>query len=177
MIGLRCVRGCVQMVALVAVVAGWSATVSAQPGGRSAPVTLEIGNTDANPVPTRSVDNPARQPYQARATVLLQVGEGSSQSTLPSPPPGKRLVVEAIYVSASLPAGQRAIAGLGQTDGSALIPLTFVGDFFGFDVYQAAQATRFWVSNSDPFIITCSHNSLIGTASCLFTVSGYLVDE
>ena len=63
--------------------------------------TVQLGNTMANPVPVRDVDNPARQPFQKGTFYFLNDGESSKGTTLFFVPFGKRLVIEQVSTFAA----------------------------------------------------------------------------
>src|SRR5262249_29617361 len=79
-------------------------------GSVAAQQDVNVVNTTQNPVPTtpvgktlvQSVDEPARQPYQANVSLNFGQQPGTEGSTFKTVflPPGKRLVIE--YVSAGI---------------------------------------------------------------------------
>jgi hypothetical protein len=161
----------------VALVLSAAGPVQAQAVGRGTPVSVQVGNPESAPVPVRDVEHPARDPYQAAVTVDLANGDLTKQGTLDAVPAGKRLVVEALYVNALLPASQLAAVFFVQAPVVTVpVPLTFTGAFPSGESFVGAQATRLYVSAGAPFTTSVVRTSSAGAASVRFLAVGYLVD-
>ena len=61
-----------------------------------------VGNTLAAPIPTRCVNEPARQPVQRTELLIFAAGDTIKDQTLYTVPAGKRLVIEEASVRAQL---------------------------------------------------------------------------
>lgn len=143
--------------------------------------------------PSRDVDNPARQPYQAAANVVCFYGTSSatfaSDSTTIKVPAGKRLVIETVTID-SLPAsGQIPEAWVGVTAGGAggahHIPLQRMwtaaqyGGGMIYDRYQAMVSVRLYADPGTTVTLGTRRSSTAGTAADMvtsFRVSGYYVN-
>ena len=145
--------------------------------------TVQVGNTTASPVLVRDVDNPARQPFQAGVNVTLNQPTAAFVQTVAIVPAGKRLVIEYVSAIADVPVDQKVVISVLCQNLSAsravshVFPVTPQGTFPGpIDRLVASESTRIYVEPEDSVNFIVNRNSAAGTANCLFSISGYLVD-
>lgn len=152
---------------------------------QNTPLPVTVENTTADPLPTRDVDNPARQPVTFHLSELANEGQASAGlSSGFTPPAGKRLVVEFVSGFLSLPTGQNAFAeifSIGPNGGffHALVPVA-TGDFPAFarpNIFSMSQQLRLYSESSGPLQIGFTRNGTTGTALLQLTFSGYLVAQ
>jgi hypothetical protein len=142
------------------------------------------------PLPTRDVDNPARQPIQ------VQAGQGIGQFTgLPlvvyTVPPGKRLVVEHFSSELGTPTGTAidryilAVANDPAQPSTAsfvhFIPPAYHAPcglcVAGSELWVASQPIRMYVDAGKALVASVSSSTSAGPNTFVFySVSGYLVD-
>jgi hypothetical protein len=148
-----------------------------------------VANTADNPVPVKlqgSADvtvNDDRERFQKRLDVHLDSGQ-FLRSGFVSVPAGKRLTVEYIAISATVPPDQGVSAFFQADNAGGAIPLyttglqkKSVGDLFD---WAASERVLVFVEENDTFVLTLSRTSSVanglppGTAGMVATVSGYL---
>jgi hypothetical protein len=175
--------------AAVAALASMSTECSAETFGAHGPPTenVRVANT---PLPTRDVDNPARQPIQ------VQAGQGLGQFTgLPlvvyTVPPGKRLVVEHFSSELGAPTGSAVDRYLLSVANDPAQPGS--GSFVHFippashapcgtcvagsELWVASLPIRMYVDSGKALVAGVSLSTSAGPNTFVFySVSGYLVD-
>ena len=175
--------------AAVAALASLSTEGSAETLGTHGPPTENVHVTNT-PLPTRDVDNPARQPIQ------VQAGQGLGQFTgLPlvvyTVPPGKRLVVEHFSSELGTATGTAvdryllAVANDPSQPGSGAFA-HFVPPanhapcgtcVAGSELWVASQPIRMYVDAGKALVASVSLSTSAGPNTFVFySVSGYLVD-
>lgn len=138
--------------------------------------------------PVRDVENPARTPFWANATINISVGFGGVlNSPIATLDPGERLVLEQVSVRCTSPAGNgivRVLIGVTEATGpsswttrSFEIPIQFQGtDPFSGPTYVGGISSRIY---SDPIPIGASvvggviRATGTGSGFCTFALSGY----
>lgn len=140
-----------------------------------------VANTADEPVPTRDVDNPAREPFQRFLVEQLNDGEFSAGDRVSfSVPAGKRLVIEYVSLLSVVPTGQKLrvkIDAFAGGHGSHQLTLSGEGSFQGGrDDYKASHLTRIYADPGTDVFIRVARNSTSGIAGINASVSGYLVD-
>ena len=160
-------------------------TVQAQQSGNwtvgiTGTPTFNVGNTAANAVLTRDVDNPARHPFQFFATFSKSGGNFQTDNQLVAPA-GKRLVIETVTAQAFVPTGQRLLAQISIASGGGTfaqhnLVLASQGGFDLLDYFAATEAVRLYADQGSlvQFRLTRSSNdsNLWGGS---YSVSGYAV--
>jgi hypothetical protein len=155
-------------------------TVNSQQSGAW---TIGINSSQANPVSSRDVDQPARQPFQRFLVKLMEIGESNAGDSIFFPiPPGKRLVIEFVTFIGGVPEGQNMrvridCIGGGQSTAHHLT-LTNDGPFDqGTDIfYKATQQMRAYADPGTNVYIRVIRNGTAGTSNLNISVSGHLVD-
>jgi len=162
------------------------ASISAQTSNAAPPTQdVNIANT---PLPTRDVDNPARQPIQVFASQSIVSSVASA--VVFTVPPGKRLVVEHFSSEVGVPTGTVVNAyGLAVTDPAQpgfasfehFVPPAFhspcANCVAGSDLWVTSQPIRLYVDAGKTLRIAVSVNGATGnSAFVFFSASGYLVD-
>ncbi len=175
---------------LVSFVCGVALLVALAPGALAAPAipvnvvnspVVRVGNTPADPVPVRNVDDGA-QPFQEAIQVVLLPGTRDDVATF-TVPAGKRLVIEHFSALAQGPQGQRYLAWVSTT----LNGVTPVGNFLVFtqqttnvsgDTYTATQPMRVYADPGTTVRVTFSRGfDDTGGATFDANISGYFVDQ
>jgi len=156
--------------------------------GLTAGTSVLVGNTVANPVRVRNV-NDAIQPVQAQASCL--VGSLGCLPTIYTVPAGKRLVIEYASMRVCILPGQSATLSIATQVGDqavfhylnvtppAAAPGTVaIGCNAGTPSSEVAvgQQVKIYADAGTGVVLTGSRNSTVGTASFQFSISGYLVD-
>jgi len=126
-----------------------------------------------------NADNPAFQPFQATASGAIG---NSALVTLTTVPANKRLVIEYVSLSASVPTGQK-VTGTVTTalqSGFATFAVTVApqgSDGFK-DYYAASQLVRIYADPGSDVSAECVRVPPLGTGTgtCSFAISGYFVD-
>ena len=158
------------------VTVGGTVTITNQPN-------VFVTNSAANPVPTRDVDNPARQPFQQDQVISIHAGTFGGDATF-TVPKGKRLVIEFVSIHVSYPTGQKPTFAFLQveTANSNKFPnnhnfvLTFQAPDLNSDVFAGASPTRLYADPGTTVTLSLRRNSSIGEGLGSMSVSGYLVD-
>jgi hypothetical protein len=173
--------GCVLL--LRAVQAG-PATLQAQsrpsPTPTPAPTPQEVNvvNPATSPVPTRDVDNAARQPFQAFLLCGFNgIGFCSDTFTVPA---GKRLVIEFMSGTQALPTSEKAIwVQINvQNSGTSVahqFPLTLTSDDGVNASFVGAHQTRLYADPSTTVEMDCLESGM-SQGACGASISGYLID-
>ena len=144
--------------------------------------SVTVGNTLSQPVPTRSVDNPARQPVQRTGLVIIGTADQIEEQTLYTVPAGKRLVIEEASVRAQLFAGvSQAMVFLrsnGGGFGGHYVPLTSVGALDGFGtVLVGTELLRGYADAGTAVDVSVTINTASGSGGRFeITLTGHLVD-
>ena len=129
-------------------------------------------------VPTRDVENPARQPYQDLSGTDFDDGDFIKSVSLLPVPTGKILVVEFVSVIIQLPSAQRATANLNVQGGPHLyVNLSAQGSFGATDVLVGSQPVRLYVFSGNTPKLEVQRSLSTGFAGVNVSVVGYLVDQ
>jgi hypothetical protein len=139
---------------------------------------VTVINTPKMPVPIGDVQNPAFNPFQVDAQFSMRRGTGAAEAVLPAVGnDGQRVVIEHVTVAASVPDGQGIVAyiKIGEIKHSLVLTLQ---KGWSSPRFRASQPIKLYsVGGGDGMAFAGVERSATnGTASCYFTVSGYLVD-
>ena len=142
--------------------------------------TVTVGNLGDSPLPVRDVDNPARQPVQARANCSVTIETGCLP-TIYTVPAGKRLVIEYASMDANVPAGELAQLAIATRTGGETVEHAFplTPPSVAFSAGRAAnvgQQVRLYADPGTSVVVTGSRSGFGSPASFIFTISGHLVD-
>jgi hypothetical protein len=148
--------------------------------------TVRVGNSVTNPVEVRNV-NDATSLYEQRLVFNIDPGNQQNNGSFSNMPTGKRLVIEHISVSATVPSGQRitayftssittSVGGLGGGLNFLVMQLqgTYPLGTGPVDVFTASQPMRIY-TDSAPVLIG-NRTDIVGTATVDATISGYVVN-
>jgi hypothetical protein len=127
----------------------------------------------------RDADNPTRQPLQAADE--CQAPSSGCGGTIYTVPLGKRLVIEYVSMTASIPVGEVAELRVQTTAGGAgivhYLPLTAPAVLFnGFGRVSTGQQLRLYVDPGDSVNLEAIRSDSAGDGFFRFSLSGYLVD-
>ena len=145
------------------------------------------GNSALTPFFVRDVDNPAAQPFSAKALFSWANGEFLANAFIVAVPPGKRLVIEFVSANVNMPPGQKpyhtVLYATDPTFGnlrSIHLNATLQGSSpgGGFDSYVANQPVRIYASPGEYLAVQVYRNSTASTFTDAIAddVAGYLVD-
>jgi len=163
---------------------GNTLTVSA-PNALTAAVhdaTLTGNGTALSPLSVVSAESQQEPFYADKAFVGFSFN--SSFMELGTVPAGKRLVIEYISGSCTVPFGDRVIdiilrlspVGLDGRRFHNLIP-SFTGSAPGFDFYRWSQPVRFIVDSGTDMQLVARKITPVSSGSCDASIAGYLVDK
>lgn len=155
------------------------------------PSEVIVINEPTEPVPTRDVDNPGRQPVQASKAVPLGTLIGPDNFVLYKVPAGKRLVVE--YFSSQVGIDSAASVSryiLGITLNPSPSGTSTFGHFITptyhspcticagtTELFIASQPIRMYVDAGYTLYVNITFSGAVGDFGfAFFSVSGYLVD-
>ena len=142
--------------------------------------SVTVANSEAQAIPVRDVRAGATA-WVGGGQLIINPGEEFESEQFFAPPPGQRLVIEAVSIDAFLPAGQIA------TEATVLTSAAGEGAIFRFpmpslpsaiathDHFGTAQLTKLNVSGG--VIVSVSRNATTGTGIVNVALSGVLVDE
>ena len=137
-------------------------------------INVTVNNTPANPVPTKEVSSPAKQPFQTDAS------SSSGFFDVTTVPAGKRLVIETVTIRARIEISGSGLAPQIHTRING-IPTThlIVANLIDQDArlkhFGATHAVRLYADPSTTVRIDC--NAFVSANQlCTFTISGYFVD-
>lgn len=141
---------------------------------------VQVGNTTTNPVPTRDVDNPARQPFQIGLGISVANGNLTANGSF-TVPAGKQLVIEFVSALAAISSGQKLTLQFSTTGGGAPVAFTlpaFLQGTFGgtVDDYAVAQQMRVYADPGTSVQFVLTQNNTTAGALADIGVSGYLVN-
>jgi len=142
---------------------------------------VSVINTPSSPVPTRDVDNAARQPFQVSVSGDFRDDHTEAVGQI-SVPAGKRFVIEYVTGAYVIPSGEKITAtDLSLLQNNSVTPVfgaTFTGTDTGAnDIFILSQLTRLYADAGTPSIsIIGIRNSPSGTGQAFWTLSGYLVN-
>jgi hypothetical protein len=174
--------------AAVAALASISTEGSAETFGAHGPPTANVNVVNTS-LPTRDIDNPARQPVQVE--VGQGIGHFTGQAVIYTVPPGKRLVVEHFSSELGVATGTAvdryllAIADNPAQIGSASFSHTIPPAYHapcslcaaGTELWVASQPVRIYVDAGKALFATVTFSNAAGPNTFVFfSVSGYLVD-
>jgi hypothetical protein len=132
--------------------------------------------------PVREVENPAIKPYGSGIGFTVTSGI-TTQVNLPAVPAGKRLVIEHVTSTASVPNGQTGFFFIDAVSGgvgvSLVIPTNqqFADTVFpGSDLIVTGQAVRIYADPGTTPSISFRRSSSAGSASFQAFFSGYFVN-
>ena len=157
------------------------------------PVTGDVTviNGPTEPVPTRDVDNPARQPIQAEAVAGSGTLTGPANFVLFTVPAGKRLVVEhfssevGIDQTASVNRYVLGIAPDPNQPGNSTFGHFLAPSYHspcgtcgaGTELFVASQPIRMYVDAGNALVVNIAFSGSVGSNGFgFFRVTGYLVD-
>jgi hypothetical protein len=146
-------------------------TISAQQSG---PWNVGINGT----LPVRDVDNPAKEPFQASASLVLPFGQTFGFQNIIVVPVGKVLVIEDISVDARLTGVDKLISVALFTGGANyyLHPNDEGTDEFGRRVYTTSQHVRLYFTQGNVVGGYATRNPATGQPDVNFSIFGYFVD-
>lgn len=152
--------------------------------GQAAPPTeVVVVNPASAPVRARDVDNPARQPFQARIRIdVLDGFEG--ENVFLDVPAGKRLVIEYASAQGFAPTGQVMFYEVGTLIGAQLsfdqnhaVPVIQQITGSGVGIFIAGQQVRIYAdSGPAKVMLRAARNGSAGPAHAFFSISGYFVN-
>ena len=150
--------------------------VAAPPPPQNTPVT--VTNTPANPVPTKDVDTPAKQPFQEEVVATLASGpDGAVITTVPA---GKRLVIETITSNSRIDISGVAVSPqllltVNNRTVTHIIGLNSIGQNATISFWTATHGVRLYADPSTEVHVAC--RAIINANQfCDVTISGYFVD-
>jgi hypothetical protein len=133
--------------------------------------------------PVRDVDQPARQPFGITFSATIPNGQYSATSFPITVPPNKRLAIESISPSITVPPGQDAeINVFLSTGGNPVIlrpAMTFrAANLFGSpgDHYSTINEVHAYADPGTNISFGAIRNSTVGDAGAALTLTGHLVD-
>jgi hypothetical protein len=144
--------------------------------------SVTVGNTLADPVPTRQADDPARQAVQRTGLVIISAGDQIEEQTLYTVPAGKRLVIEEASVRAQLFAGVSQAMVFLRTHGGRLgahyVPLKSIGVLNGFGtVLVGTELLRGYADPGTAVDVNITINTVGGDGGRFeVTFTGHLVE-
>ena len=144
--------------------------------------SVTVGNTNAQAIPTRRADEPALQPVQRTALVIIGAGDQIEEATLYTVPAGKRLVIEEASVRAQLFAGVTEAMVFLRSDGGGFgghyVPLTSLGTLDGFGkVLVGTELLNGYADAGTPVDTNVTINTATGSGGRFeVTLAGHLVD-
>lgn len=124
------------------------------------------------------------EPIRESVSFSIDPGFFAEDVTLYTVPTGKRLIIEHVSASCSLPAGQRVryleilpqpAGGLGTLGSLSLVP-TYLGDFSGKSEYRASTPMKLYGHSETGVRVFVERSVNTGEAFCSFTISGFLVN-
>ena len=140
--------------------------------------------------PIRDVENPARSPFRASATINVAAGfAGVLHSPLASIPENRRLVIETVSVRCASAVGNNIVysdirvterVGLGSTGHVFQVPIRFQGtDPFSGPTWVGVLSSRIY-SDAGLGGFASVNGGVIretgtGTAFCTYSISGYTI--
>ncbi|HTT36356.1 MAG TPA: hypothetical protein VMH32_01655 [Burkholderiales bacterium] len=146
-------------------------------------VAVKVTNTPtvtfAQGASIRNADNPAFQPFQATGTGTIS---NSALVTLTTVPANKRLVIEYVSFSASVPTDQRVMGtvstALASGAASFVVSVAPQGSDGFKDYFAGSQVVRIYADPGTDVVAECDRVPPLGTGagSCTFAISGYFVD-
>jgi len=145
--------------------------------------SVTVGNAPSQPVPTRGVDEPARQPVQRTGLLIFAAGDQIKEQTLYTVPAGKRLVIEEASVRAQLFDGvSQAMVFLrsnGGGFGGHYVPLTPIGLIDGLGtVLVGTEALHGYADAGTNVDVSITINTASGSGGRFeVTFTGHLVDQ
>ena len=140
--------------------------------------TINVGNPEANPLPVRDVDNPARQPVHFAASCSVVKG-GTCQRVIYVVPAGKRFVIEYASMEASLSDDRTPLMRISTTVGGQEVRhfLSIPPSVPGLGLPTSiGQQVRLYADPGTGVLVSGTVLDSAGTALFSFTISGYLVN-
>jgi hypothetical protein len=133
----------------------------------------------ATPVMVRDVDNPAIEPFQGFASIVLPFGQTQGSRQITTVPAGKVLVIEDVSADGRLSAGDKLI-GLAIYGGGPLyylVPNDVGTDEIGRRMYIASQHVRFYFTEGTQVGCFAQRDTANGQPDVNFSVFGYFIDK
>lgn len=143
--------------------------------------SVTVGNALSQPVPTRSVDDPALQPVQRTGLLIFAAGEQIKEQTLYTVPAGKRLVIEEGSVRAQLFDGVSQAMVFVRSTGGGLgghyVPLTSIGVIDGMGtVLLGTELFRGYADAGTNVDVSITINTAGGSGARIeVTFTGHLI--
>jgi hypothetical protein len=139
--------------------------------------TVVLGNTAANPVVTRSADDPGRVGFVRNFSVTLGSGM-NGQWTITAVPAGKRAVVEFASVRLILQKGQNGLVYLSADNPfcEAYLVLTHQYSWSWMENFVASQPVRMYANPEVEIRFNFERDADAGDAMIYATIAGYFVD-
>jgi hypothetical protein len=150
------------------------------------PVDVQVINTEAAPVQTQDVDNPAFQPFQLSQILTFPVGLLGSNADF-TVPAGKRLVIEFVSFQLTMPSGQKPTFNFITIDnpGQATVTFSFpmLSEFnagiiggVNSDVFIGTSLTRLYANPGSKVTLSVRRNAVIETGLATVSLAGYYVN-
>lgn len=149
--------------------------------------TIRVANASTNPVQVQNV-NDATNPYEQRLVITINPGNQQNNGAFTNFPAGKRLVIEHISASATVPSGQKitayftssvttSVGGFGG--GLNFLVMQFQGTYplstGPVDIFNATQPMRIYTDTAP--ILIGNRTDITGSATVDATISGYVVNQ
>jgi hypothetical protein len=142
--------------------------------------SVTIANTTSAPIPTQSVDEYGRQPFQQQLSMNIADGSNEAEQfvTIPS---GKRLVVEHVSAILYMPTGQVPDVRLGgTTQGMFAVVFATAEKMGAFDVvndqWTVARQALLYADPGPNLLVVFRRNIVTGNAPGAITISGHLIN-
>jgi hypothetical protein len=141
---------------------------------------VQVANAASNPVAVTEIDRPEKRAFQATVTVTLNQGFEGQNGFVPVPA-GKRLVIEFASARGNVPAGQTMVfmivTNLNGENNGEFHHLPTTQQFTSGNTAQFIMGEQVRIYADSGFaMLRADRNSPDGTASFIFTISGYLID-
>ena len=125
-------------------------------------------------------NDPARLPFTTTRSLPMSAATTGVAELLITVPAGRRLVIDTVGFSASLPQGQRAITdrvsvASGGSSAGFSIPLSFSGTSSGLDRFVGLEHVQLYADPGSNVLVSWTRNSATGAATGTFSISGHFV--
>jgi hypothetical protein len=147
--------------------------------------TVQVGNTETNPVRVQNTDESARQPFRAMVNAFFEDSTIIYQDVV-TVPAGKRLVIEYVSGMAAVGIGQKVLFFIGHTRPSEpdlfyYFTATPQGELVnlgaGKEHFTACQLTRIYAEAGENIYFRAKRSSSDSVHNyAQLTISGYFVD-
>jgi len=143
-----------------------------------APLAVNVTNTEADPVQTQDVDNPAFQPFQKQEQLAFVIGVTDRLVNIPVPA-GKRLVIEFVSFQCLLPIGQNPTNNSIRLNNAVthffLTPLQGAASS-SFNVFMCSTPTRLYCDPGSSVQVFAGRNTGESAATVNVSISGHYVN-